>query len=213
MNSWKLACLLIIPLCMAASAEELPNAEITTPLTAADLEYLDQQGWDEHVETAIGIWVSVDDQLFRIVENGRVIWAVPCSTAANGTGSQNGSEQTPLGWHVVSRKIGTDAPIGQVFRSRGPTKEIWKPGDDTKKDLVLTRILILDGLEPGKNKGGDVDSRDRYIYVHGTNDEANIGTPASHGCVRLRNEDIIAAFDLIPEDTPLLITEKKNPPE
>jgi len=213
MNSWQLTGMLVLALCTAARADDVPEAESSTPLNTNDLTYLEEQGWNERVGTALAIWVSVDEQLFRLVKNGDVLWSAPCSTAANGTGSQMDSEQTPLGWHVISRKIGEDAPIGQVFRSRGPTKEIWEHGDDTEKDLVLTRILILDGLEPGKNKGGEVDSRKRYIYVHGTNDEARIGTPVSHGCIRLRNEDVITAFDRIPKDTPLLISERIGSPE
>ena len=208
MKFWNVAGLIALALIAAASAEDMPNVEPQTPLNAADAAYLAEQGWDERVGERLGIWVSVEEQVFRLVEKGEVCWEVPCSTAANGTGSAMGSKKTPLGWHVVSRKIGEDAPVGQVFRGRAPTKEIWKPGQDTQEDLVLTRILILDGLEPGKNKGGNVDSLKRYIYVHGTNDEERIGTPASHGCVRLRNEDVVSAFERIAVDTPLLITER-----
>jgi hypothetical protein len=198
----------------SAAAEDVTTVKHTeTPLSETDAAYLEKQGWDDRVEDGLGIWVSVEDQTFRLVQNGQVLWSVPCSTAANGTGSQSGSKKTPLGWHVVSRKIGADAPLGQIFRGRAPTKEIWEPGDDTTEDLVLTRILILDGLEPGKNKGGNVDSRKRYIYIHGTNDEAKIGTPASHGCIRLRNEDVVNAFDRIPEETPMLISERTTAPE
>ncbi len=207
MHNWKYVATLVILVCTPVGAEDVPE-KTGTPLSTTDTTYLADQDWDQRVGDKLGIWVSVQDQQFRLVENGYVLWTVPCSTAANGTGSQMGSKKTPLGWHVVSKKVGDNAPVGQVFRGRAPTKEIWKPGKDTKEDLVLTRILILDGLEPGKNKGGKVDSRKRYIYIHGTNDEAKIGTPASHGCIRLRNEDVIAAFDRIPEDTPMLITER-----
>lgn len=194
-----------------AGAEDVPSVHTPeTLLSEADRAYLADQGWGDRVGNELGVWVSVEEQTFRLVEDGRVLWSVPCSTAANGTGSRMNSKKTPLGWHIISRKIGADAPIGQVFRGRAPTKEVWKPGDDTKEDLVLTRILILDGLEPGKNKGGNVDSRKRYIYIHGTNDEAKIGTPASHGCVRLRNDDVIQAFDRIPESTPMLVSERTN---
>ncbi len=208
MKLLNVAGLLAFALNAPAGAEDMPEVETRTPLIAADATFLAEQGWGERVGEKLGIWVSVEEQLFRLVENGEVRWEVPCSTAENGTGSQMGSKKTPLGWHVVSQKIGEDAPVGQVFRGRAPTKEIWKPGQDTKEDLVLTRILILDGLEPGKNKGGKVDSLKRYIYVHGTNDESRIGTPASHGCVRLRNQDVLSAFERIAVDTPLLITER-----
>jgi len=210
MSFWKWVGILALAVSAHAEAEDVPEITTVKPLPPVDATYLAEQGWDERVGAKLGVWVSVEDQQFYLIENGHILWTVPCSTAANGTGSKMNSKKTPLGWHLVSRKIGNDAPVGQVFRSRAPTKEIWKLGEDTKEDLVLTRILILDGLEPGKNKGGNVDSRKRYIYVHGTNDEARIGTPASHGCVRLRNEDIITAFERIPENTPLLISERSE---
>jgi len=155
----------------------------------------------------------VDEQRFRIVEDGNVTWDVPCATASAGTGSVSGSLRTPLGWHRVDMKFGDEAPWGQVFRSRIATKEIWKPGQDTKEDLVLTRVLWLDGLEAGKNKGKRddgvlVDSKQRCIYIHGTNGEDKIGTPSSHGCVRLLNDDVIKAFEMLPVDTRVLITER-----
>ena len=91
-----------------------------------------------------------------------------------------------------------------------PTSKVWKPGDETVEDLVLTRIFLLDGLEPGVNKGRNeqgqnVDSRDRFIYIHGTNDEANLGRPVSHGCIRVSNEAVLALFEFIPEGTLLFI--------
>jgi hypothetical protein len=179
------------------------------PLTDTERSYLAEQGWADRVGEDPGVWVSVDEQMFRFIEGDTVLWETRCATATNGTGNQMGSMQTPLGWHVISEKIGEGYPWGQVFRSRAATNEIWKPGGDTKEDLVLTRVLLLDGLEPGQNQGGNVDSRARYIYVHGTNAEEKIGSPSSHGCIRLRNDDAIAAHDLIPEGTKLVITEKK----
>ncbi|MDX9972754.1 MAG: L,D-transpeptidase [FCB group bacterium] len=168
--------------------------------------WLQSRGWEERVGAAPAVWVSVDEQVFRLIKDRGILWEVPCSTAAKGTGSVSGSMQTPLGWHVVKRKTGANAPWGQVFRAGQATNEIWKPGQSTKEDLVLTRILFLDGLEPGQNKGGNVDSYDRKIYIHGTNGEAQIGVPNSHGCVRLRNDDAIVAFDRIPQGTFVLIT-------
>jgi L,D-transpeptidase YbiS len=190
------------------AAAPAPEDGVNT-LTDEQWAYLASQGWNHSAgESALGVWVSVDEQMFRVIRGREIVWEVPCATAANGTGSLSGSYKTPLGWHVVKRKTGANAPWGQVFRGGQPTSEIWKPGQSTKEDLVLTRILFLDGLEPGKNKGGNVDSYNRKIYIHGTNDEARIGTPSSHGCVRLRNDDAIAAYDLIPEGTPVLITER-----
>jgi hypothetical protein len=112
----------------------------------------------------------------------------------------------------VSRKVGADAPWGQVFESLKPTR-VWQPGDETGEDLVLTRVLVLDGTEAGRNNGQtaegvNVDSRARSIYIHGTNAEERIGTPSSHGCIRLLNDDVIEAFAAIPEGTPVLISER-----
>lgn len=180
------------------------------PLTEAERAYLATQGWNEQVGGEAGLWVSVDEQMFRYVQGDTVLWETRCATATNGTGSEMGSNKTPLGWHQVNGKIGADAPWGQVFRARAATKEIWAPGGDTKEDLVLTRVFLLDSLEPGKNQGGQLDSRARYIYIHGTNAEEKIGTPSSHGCIRLRNDDAIAAFELIPDGTKLVITEQRT---
>lgn len=188
----------------AAVEEALPGAMLSEQQQA----WLQAHDWSARVGDGVGAWVSVDEQIFRLVQGGRVLWEVPCSTAAKGTGSEANSFKTPLGWHVVKRKTGAGAPWGQVFRSGNATEQIWKPGQSTKEDLVLTRVLFLDGLEPGRNKGGNVDSYARKIYIHGTNDEARIGAPVSHGCVRLRNEDAIIAYDSIPEGTPVLITER-----
>lgn len=185
--------------------------------TEHTMEYLESHGWSERVGEQTGVWVSVDEQRLRVIENGKIVWDVPCATAAAGTGSESGSLKTPLGWHRIDTKIGEGAPWGQVFRARAPTNEIWKPGQDTQEDLVLTRLLWLEGLEPGKNQGTTddgilVDSKRRFIYIHGTNGEDQIGTPSSHGCVRLLNDDVIKAFEMLPEDTPVLITERSGVP-
>ena len=177
-------------------------------LSEKQLAYLDTFGWTERVQNAVAMWVSVDEQVFRIVRGGEILFETPCATAANGTGSEWNSLKTPLGWHHVVQKLGAGAPWGQVFRSRQATNEIWRPGDSVTEDLVLTRVLVLTGDEPGKNKGGNVDSLMRGIYVHGTNAEERIGTPSSHGCVRLRNDDVIRAYEMVPDEAPLLITER-----
>ena len=173
-------------------------------------ETLTQVGWNMRVGDAPGLWVSVSDQRLYVIENGQVRWRTTCSTALNGVGSLANSYKTPPGWHKVVRKIGDNEPWGRVFRARGATAQVWQPGDDTEEDLVLTRIFILDGLEPGINKGRDaqgrvVDSRERYIYIHGTNDETRLGQPVSQGCVRVSNEAAIALYDFIPVGTLLYI--------
>jgi hypothetical protein len=176
-------------------------------ISAEQQGVLDAAGWSEHVGAGLGVWVSVKDQMLRLINNNAVVWQARCSTAAKGIGSEVNSLKTPLGWHKVVEKVGENAAWGQVFRDKKATKEIWRTGDSVKEDLVLTRVLVLAGLEPGKNKGGNVDSYARGIYIHGTNGEEFIGTPRSHGCIRLYNDDVIACFAKVACETKVLITE------
>ena len=117
-----------------------------------------------------------------------------------GVGSQSGSQKTPLGWHRVEERYGAKAAPGTVFVSRRPDGRILRPehwsDPAPAEDLVLTRILWLRGLEPGQNAGRAIDSHERCIYLHGTNQEQLLGTPASHGCIRFSNEDMIQLFSL-----------------
>lgn len=144
--------------------------------------------------------VSVPSQRLRVITR-RGVWRVfRISTAANGVGNASGSNATPPGWHRVAARIGAGAPAGQVFRARRRTRrvlapEAWRAADD--EDRILSRILRLRGLEPGVNAGPGIDSFARYIYLHGTNHEQRLGQPASHGCVRMANRDIIALFDFL----------------
>ena len=189
-----------------------PAPPKATPLSPAEVKLLDARGWQQRVGDGLGVWVSIPRQRFYIVQGGQCLWTVPCATATNGPGNREGTQRTPTGWHKVAEKFGEGAKWGQVFRSRQATKEVWTPGMDTKEDLVLTRILWLEGLEPGRNQGraedgANGDSRKRYIYIHGTNGEDKIGQPSSHGCIRLRNDDVITAFEAIATGTPILITE------
>ena len=144
--------------------------------------------------------VSVARQQMCVAMGGRTIATYPISTARAGIGGESGSNKTPPGWHRVCARFGAKTPLGQVFVSRRPvtgqTLPPTKWRDGGEGDLILSRILWLDGLEPGINKGGTVDSRSRYIYLHGTNQEHLIGTPASHGCIRMANRDIAALFTL-----------------
>ena len=145
--------------------------------------------------------VSVARQQMCVAMGDRTIAAYPVSTARAGIGGEQGSNKTPPGWHRVCARYGAAAALGQVFVSRRPARgqtlppARWREGGDT--DLILSRILWLNGLEEGVNRGGSVDSRSRYIYLHGTNQEQLLGTPASHGCIRLANRDIAALFDLV----------------
>jgi hypothetical protein len=178
------------------------------PLTASQKALLESKAWAKWDTSNPAIWVSVKEQMFRIIQDEKVLYQTRCATASKGTGSVMNSLQTPLGWHSINRKVGEGAPWGQVFRSRQATREVWQPGEDTEEDLVLSRILLLTGEEKGLNKGGNVDSYARNIYIHGTNDEARIGQPTSHGCIRLRNDDVIEIFDQLELDTKVLITDE-----
>ncbi len=175
-------------------------------ITAAQLELLNSKDWTARAGEGRGVWISIGEQVLRIVESGRLVYQARCASSASGIGSELDSMQTPLGWHKLVTKLGAKAVRGQVFRSRQPTREVWQPGEQPAEDLVLTRVMLLDGLEPGVNQGGSVDSYARNIYIHGTNDEARLGTPSSHGCIRLSNDDVIEVFEILPEGTPVLIT-------
>ncbi|MDP1682085.1 MAG: L,D-transpeptidase [Burkholderiales bacterium] len=134
----------------------------------------------------------------------------PVSGAANGAGSENGSYCTPLGRHRIAEKIGAGAPLYSAFKARELTGEIWTPELDAAnpgRDWILSRILWLDGLEPGQNQGGTVDTHNRYIYIHGTHEEHKIGTPASHGCIRMKNEDVAELFNLVEVGTEVQISD------
>lgn len=128
-----------------------------------------------------------------------IILEYPMSSSKYGNGNKADSNQTPLGWHKVAERIGGDALQGRSFTSRRPDDAVLSPAQwrsDNGKDYVLTRILWLTGLEPGLNAGSPVDSHERCIYIHGTNQEHLLGKPASHGCLRLSNRDVMELFDL-----------------
>jgi L,D-transpeptidase YbiS len=146
-------------------------------------------------QTAIDI--SVRAQTLTLLRPDSTARTFPVSTALNGPGSLAGSNCTPLGVHRVRLKIGAGAPAGTVFVGRRATGEVCDPAA-TGRDWILSRILWLQGLEPGVNRGGNVDTLRRYIYIHGTAAEAGIGTPCSHGCIRMTNADVIELFDLVP---------------
>ncbi len=119
------------------------------------------------------------------------------STAKNGLGNRDGSYQTPLGVHRIAEKIGAGEQPGTVFKGRKPSGEMAQDMDNQSEDQITSRILWLEGLEPGFNRGEDCDSYHRYIYIHGTSDEQRIGQPVSAGCVRMRNRDVVELFDVV----------------
>ena len=144
----------------------------------------------------------VIDTAKQTLEYGGKTYAV--STAKNGVGEKNGSFCTPRGKHIVRAKIGAGQPVYSVFVRRRPTGEIWTRELHEKhpgRDWMLTRILWLSGKEVGKNRLRDVDTMRRHIYLHGTHDFAEMGKPGSHGCIRMRNQDILDLFERVPPYT------------
>ncbi|SRR5581483_3364890 len=144
------------------------------------------------------IHVSIANQTMELREGGKVLRTFPVSTSLFGIGSEPGSFKTPPGRFEIAEKIGHDAPAGMVFKSRVPTGEIG--GEENPDDLVQSRILWLHGLDEE-----NANTRERYIYIHGTNHEDDIGTAASHGCVRMRNADVIELFDAVEQGTQVFI--------
>lgn len=200
-----------LPSCAGCKADSEPveaerSAVTIGKLSEEDSRRLKAAGWRERVGDRLGLWVSVARQQLVGIENGRVRFAYFCSTAANGVGNREGSEQTPPGWHKIEERYGDGLPTGAVFKERGYTGKIWKPDNATRDDLILSRIMWLRGLEPGVNVGPGVDSHARYIYIHGTPEEDRLGTPASMGCIRLSNKDVIELFERTTSGTPVLIT-------
>jgi len=155
-------------------------------------------------------WLLVDvaRQLLILVEDGSPGPSWPVSTAAAGIDAREGSGGTPPGVHRIARRIGLEAAWGTEFSSREPTGRVWSPEElpgEPDRDLILTRILTLEGCEDGVNRGPGLDSEERYIYLHGTNREDLLGSPVSHGCVRLGNRDIVTVCDLVREGDPVVI--------
>ena len=154
------------------------------------------------------IKVSDQQQKLFLIKAGKILQEYPVSTSRYGIGSEAGSNKTPQGKHKIIKKIGDEAPVGTIFRSRlntGKIATIYTDTTDLEQDDVTTRILRLTGLEKGINQGGNVDSFQRYIYIHGTPEEGLIGQPASHGCIRMRNADVVQLFDAVEEGTLVVI--------
>ena len=151
------------------------------------------------------IRISIPAQTLELFgDDGRLLRRYAVSTGANGVGEENGSYCTPRGRPVVRAKIGAGQPAGTVFVRRRPTGEVYTPQLGTQhpgRDWILTRILWLSGLERGYNRGGSCDTMRRYVYIHGTPDEVELGRPGSRGCIRMRNADLLELFDLVEAGT------------
>ena len=155
------------------------------------------------------IEVSIAEQRLRLRVAGKPVFDAAVSTARNGPGESAGSECTPRGRHYIRVKIGAGCIPNTVFVGRRPTGEIYTPSlreTFPARDWILTRILWLSGLEPGKNRLGKVDTMRRYIYIHGCPDEDVMGIPSSHGCIKMRNSDVIELFERVRVGTRVLIS-------
>jgi L,D-transpeptidase YbiS len=155
------------------------------------------------------IEISIVKQTLKLLDDaGKVKAKYLVSTAANGVGCEKDSGCTPVGAHIVRAKIGAGAQTNTVFVGRRPTGEICTPeltAQYPNRDWILTRILWLSGKEIGKNRLGNVDTMQRYIYIHGTPDSTDMSKVGSHGCIRMRNSDVVALFDLVEVGTSVFI--------
>ncbi len=145
-------------------------------------------------QTSTFIYIATEQQEMVCYDNDELVNTYSVSTGKNGVGEQNGSECTPRGWHKVHSIIGLENQANSVFVSRIWTGEMYSKElaeQFPNRDWILTRILRLEGLEPGRNQGGEVDTLNRYIYLHGTPDTTQLGIPGSRGCIRMRNTEII----------------------
>jgi L,D-transpeptidase YbiS len=153
----------------------------------------------------VKIIVRIPDQQLELLDDaGKLMRRYAVSSSGNGVGEMLGSYRTPRGKHVVRARIGAGQPVNAVFVSRRPTGEIYTPelgAQYPERDWILTRILWLSGCEVGFNRLGECDTMRRYIYIHGTPDSVPMGIPDSHGCIRMRNTDLVELFDLVPAGT------------
>jgi len=156
------------------------------------------------------IEISIAEQCLELFNGERCLSRYSISTGRNGPGEQQDSFCTPRGWHVIAEKFGAGCAENTVFVGRRPTGEVYSPDlreQYPDRDWILTRILWLEGMQEGVNRGGDVDSRNRYIYIHGSPDDVAMGKPGSHGCIRMRNRDVIELFDQVEAGVPVVIRE------
>lgn len=160
--------------------------------------------------TTLHIVVDLQTQTLTLSDEDTLRRRYPISSARNGAGERLGSGCTPRGRHVIRAMIGRALPLGSVLVGRRPTGEIYSPAlarERPDRDWILSRIIWLSGCEPGRNRFGQVDTMRRYIYIHGCPDSEPMGIPASLGCIRMRNADIIELFDLVAPGVPVDIRE------
>lgn len=183
-------------------------AHLATPrqgLVDLLLEYLDAR-YPERPTSSDLLYASVRRQRLFHVRDGRLLAEYPIATSSNGIGGAQDSYRTPTGLHRVAEKHGADAPMLGILKDRIFTGQLADPDfSGVDKDWITSRVLWLEGLEPGVNSGPGVDSYARFIYIHGTANERSVGTPSSRGCIRMRNSDVVALFDAVAIGTLVII--------
>ena len=197
---------------LATSKSEM-SVSLKTLLSRGSDDYPDQKEYLEVLEKGIqlnddSINLNQFRQKVKQLKNHQVNKSYLISTALKGIGQNKNSFQTPIGTHYIRAKIGKDLPPLSIFEARRPTGRIWNKEDAESypnQDWVLSRILWLSGKELGVNRLGSVDTMQRFIYIHGTPDESQLGEPLSHGCIRMSNDDVIELFDLVSAGTIVLI--------
>ena len=205
-----LSTFLLFPEILNAS-QSMINPDITTNrwIIESNTKYLNKASARSFKgELEAEIVVDISEQRLYLVKNKKILKSYPISSSKYGEGSIQNSFKTPLGMHEIRTKIGHNAIENTIFVARADTNKsakIIKDVIDTEDDHVTSRILWLDGLELGRNKGEGIDSYNRYIYIHGTHEEGLIGQKASHGCIRMFNNDVIDLFDRVQEGTYVLI--------
>lgn len=186
------------------------NTDHELALVARELTRRYPNPHDNHI-----IIVNIHQQRLYILNNDELKKSYPVSTSQWGIGNREGSNQTPIGVFRITQKFGRGAPSGTIFKARHDTGKVAKiisnPENRSERDLVTSRVMWLSGLQPGFNKGGVVDTHSRYIYIHGTPEEGRIGMPSSHGCVRMKNADVIALFKQAPVGTLVYISPGNKP--
>ena len=197
---------------LATSKSEM-SVSLKTLLSRGSDDYPDQKEYLEVLEKGIqlnddSINLNQFRQKVKQLKNHQVNKSYSISTALKGIGQNKNSFQTPIGTHYIRAKIGKDLPPLSIFEARRPTGRTWNKEDaesHPNQDWVLSRILWLSGKELGVNRLGSVDTMQRFIYIHGTPDESQLGEPFSHGCIRMSNDDVIELFDLVSAGTIVLI--------
>ena len=179
-----------------------------TTLASAQNKILQQVENYIYTEPSTVLFISIENQELYYIRNKTVVNTFIISSSKYGTGNENGSNKTPLGIHKVKEKHGEDTPLNGIMVGRifnGKIAKVYHDTTRSKTDDITTRILWLEGMEEGKNKGVGIDSYKRYIYIHGTSEEGRLGMPASHGCIRMKNKDIIDLYRIIEVGTLVLI--------